>query len=249
MTALLQTTDLGRLRREGPASSAAPRPDRSLRHIFDGATALDATLNVPPDAQGIVLFSVPDPAITRRHLAMVQAFRHARFGTLLVDLITPAEERREGWVGTTRSDVPLLTRRVLAALDWLAAQLKDGLRVGIYGVGTGAAAALRAAAERPPLVSAVVSRAGRADLAGAWLVRVEAPTLLLVPAWDGPLVDLNHEAYEQLRGEKRLEVFGEEPPLSGSLGAFELVAARSQAWFAQYLARPKGTQEEVFATL
>jgi dienelactone hydrolase len=74
----------------------------------------------------------------------------------------------------------MLGRRVRQAAEWLATQPEGKLPIGCFGSSTGAAAALIAAADRPDLVRAVVSRGGRPDLAGEALPRVEAPTLLPV---------------------------------------------------------------------
>ena len=106
-----------------------------------------------------------------------------------------------------RFDIGLLAGRLVGATDWLANEPDTrGLKVGYFGASTGGGAALVAAAERPDLVGAVVSRGGRPDLAGASLPHVRAPTLLIVGGRDGPVIEMNREALEQLRCEKRLEI-------------------------------------------
>ncbi len=77
----------------------------------------------------------------------------------------------------------MLSRRLVAALEWLAQEPNTrNLPAGLFGASTGAAAALMAAAEQPERVYAVVSRGGRPDLAGDALERVTAPVLLVVAA-------------------------------------------------------------------
>jgi len=69
----------------------------------------------------------------------------------------------------------------------------------------GAAAALAAAAHSPKAVSAVVSRGGRPDMAGAALKQVRAPALLIVGGADGVVVGLNEDAARLLTCKWRME--------------------------------------------
>jgi putative phosphoribosyl transferase len=105
----------------------------------------------------------------------------ANLATLLVDLLTPEEEAIDARTAHLRFDIGLLAERLINATDWLT-QHPDTkhLRVGYFGASTGAGAALVAAAKRPDVVGAVVSRGGRPDLAGPALEHVQAPTLLIV---------------------------------------------------------------------
>src|SRR5207249_1143197 len=101
--------------------------------------------------------------------------------TVLVDLLTPEEERADARTAEFRFDIPRLAARLGALTDWLArAGQTKGLEVGLFGASTGAAAALVAAATRPDLVRTVVSRGGRPDLAADHLANVRQPTLLIV---------------------------------------------------------------------
>ncbi len=68
--------------------------------------------------------------------------------------------------------------------------------MGVYGVGTGGAAALVAAAWRPAIVGTVVTRGGRADLARPILHKVRAPSLLCIGGRD---LDLAHQSRDCLR--------------------------------------------------
>ena len=73
----------------------------------------------------------------------------------------------------------------------VGAGVAHDLPFGYFGASTGAAAALVAAARHPGMVTAVVSRGGRPDLAGALLPKVAAPTLLLVGGADVTVIELN----------------------------------------------------------
>jgi pimeloyl-ACP methyl ester carboxylesterase len=110
------------------------------------------------------------------------------------------------------------------------------LRIGYFGASTGAGAALVAAAERPEVVGAVVSRGGRPDLAGPFLPRVQAPTLLIVGGADEPVIGLNRQALERLRVEdKQLVIVPGATHLFEEPGALEEVARLAGEWFSRYL--------------
>jgi pimeloyl-ACP methyl ester carboxylesterase len=122
-------------------------------------------------------------------------------------------------------------------MDWAVTQPEvAGLPAGYFGASTGAAAALVAASMPGARVSAVVSRGGRPDLAGAALTRVRAPTLLIVGGADHVVLELNGEAFERLRCEKKLEVVSGATHLFEEPGALEEVARLAREWFLRHLA-------------
>jgi pimeloyl-ACP methyl ester carboxylesterase len=152
--------------------------------------------------------------------------------TLLFDLLTPEEaaDRRNVF------DIPLLATRLEQALDWIGDdQATAALPVGLFGASTGAAAAMTAAARRPEIVSAVVSRGGRPDLAADALGYVIAPTLLIVGGLDEVVIELNRRAFEQLSCPKRLEIVPGAGHLFEEAGALDKVIALATAWFAEHL--------------
>ncbi len=119
-------------------------------------------------------------------------FQVAGYATLLMDLLTPEEEQIDNRTRTLRFDIPRLASRLTGAIRWLTDQTATGsLPVALFGASTGAAAALRAAAEVPQLVQLVISRGGRPDLAGEALERVRVPTLLIVGGRDVEVLALN----------------------------------------------------------
>ncbi|APR87043.1 hypothetical protein A7982_12392 [Minicystis rosea] len=208
--------------------------------VDTGTVLLAGDLTIPPDAPGIVVFAHGSGSSHRspRNRSVAAAFHRRGLATLLFDLLTPEEDRRDQRDASIRFDVDLLGRRLVGAIGWLART--EGTRhllVGAFGSSTGAAAALIAAAERPATVRAVVSRGGRVDLACAWLPRVLAPTLLLVGALDDEVLELNRRAYAYLPCERRLEVIPGASHLFAEPGALDRVAARSGEWFAQKLSR------------
>jgi len=105
----------------------------------------------------------------------------------------------------------------------------------LFGASTGAAAALIAAAARPKIVRAVVSRGGRADMAESALDVVTAPTLLIVGERDDVVLELNRQALERLAGPKELHIIPGASHLFEEPGALDEVAHLTGQWFRHQL--------------
>lgn len=211
--------------------------DRPVRVQGDGVT-LEGDLTLPAGSRGVVLFAHGSGSSRHspRNRYVARVLREAKLGTLLIDLLTRAEEQSEARTGHLRFDIPLLARRLGAAIEWLAWDDETrGLPVGLFGASTGGGAALVAAAEWPEAVHAVVSRGGRPDLAGPALARVRAPTLLVVGERDHPVIAMNRDALAQLEAEKRLEIVPGASHLFEEAGTLEQVAALAASWFVRYL--------------
>jgi dienelactone hydrolase len=157
--------------------------------------------------------------------------------TLLFDLLTPEEESVDQFTAQLRFDIELLTQRLAGATDWIAQHPDtEALPVGYFGASTGAAAALMAAARRPDVVTTIVSRGGRPDLANAALAQVRAPTLLIVGGNDEPVIELNRQALAKLASEdKNLLIIPGATHLFSEPGALEEVAKVAGEWFSRYL--------------
>jgi putative phosphoribosyl transferase len=205
-------------------------------------TRLEGELALPPATVGVVVFAHGSGSsrFSPRNRYVAQSLRsRARVGTLLVDLLSEAEEREDLRTGRLRFDVDLLAQRVLAATAWLRDEPRTKwLPLGTFGASTGAAAALVAAAQRPDDLTAIVSRGGRPDLAGPRALRlVSAPTLLMVGSEDHLVLELNREARKLLRCESRFDVIAGASHLFEEPGTLEQVAGRAADWFAHWFAQ------------
>lgn len=211
-----------------------------LVRIDIDTTRIEGMLEIPADPEGIVLFAHGSGSsrLSPRNNQVAAALRDARFGTLLVDLLTAEEDRNY----ETRFNIGLLTSRLEAAASWLHQHHAAGsLPLGLFGASTGAAAALQLAALRPDMAGAVVSRGGRTDLAGtSTLKKVEAPTLLIVGGLDYVVIDLNRSSFMTLQCEKRLEIVPDATHLFQEQGTLDTVAALAADWFSLHLARVEG---------
>lgn len=215
-----------------------PSPHEHLVHLKAGGLTLAGDLKLPAAADGMVLFAHGSGSSRHspRNRYVARLLNEAGLGTLLIDLLTPDEELLDQRTAELRFDIGLLAGRLMEATEWLAGLERiQGLRIGYFGASTGAGAALVAAAKRPELVAAVVSRGGRPDLAGQALPRVLAPTLLIVGGDDLPVIQLNQTALAQLQCEKSLVIVPRATHLFEEPGALDEVARLAREWFGRYL--------------
>ncbi|MEP7150085.1 MAG: dienelactone hydrolase family protein [Nitrospira sp.] len=211
------------------------RPPTALQvRISEDGISLNGVLGLPDQPRGVIAFAHGSGSgrFSPRNQFVARHMEAGGFATLLLDLLTPdeADDRRKVF------DIDLLADRLLLAQDWLSKHPRTiGLQVGYFGASTGAGAALQAAARKPEVVRAVVSRGGRPDLAGPFLSQVTAPTLLLVGGADGPVIDMNREALGLLTCPKQLVIVPGATHLFEEPGTLEQVADRALRWFQQYV--------------
>jgi putative phosphoribosyl transferase len=207
--------------------------------VASGRVLLHGDLGVPAGATGAVLFAHGSGSgrHSSRNRYVAEQLRRAGLATLLIDLLTEAEETVDQRTAHLRFDIGLLADRLLGATQWLGEDPRtDKLPLGYFGASTGGGAALVAAAKLPDEVGAVVSRGGRPDLAGDYLPLVKAPTLLIVGGDDGPVIGLNEEALDRLGSAvKELVIVPGATHLFEEPGKLEEVARLAAGWFARHL--------------
>lgn len=200
---------------------------------------LNGDLTLPSEARGLVVFAHGSGSSRHspRNRFVATRLNANALGTLLFDLLTPAEEAIDEATRRLRFDIPLLARRLEDAVEWIAKQDDiPNLPLGVFGASTGAAAALIAAAEQPDAVRAVVSRGGRPDLADRHLADVQAPTLLIVGGDDTQVIELNREAEAKLtKAQVSLEIVPGASHLFEEPGTLEKVANLASDWFVAHL--------------
>lgn len=207
-------------------------------HVLAGGVELEGNLMVPAGSRGIVLFAHGSGSSRHspRNRFVAEHLRTRHLGTLLIDLLTAEEEVVDEGTAHIRFDIELLADRLADAAAWLTTDRDTrGLPIGYFGASTGAAAALVAAAQFPDPIGGIVSRGGRPDLAGPLLGRVQAPTLLIVGGEDTVVIELNEEAYRQLRCAKKMEIVPGASHLFEEPGTLEEVARLAGDWFARWL--------------
>ncbi|MFI2264371.1 phosphoribosyltransferase family protein [Streptomyces tubercidicus] len=224
----------------GPGAEAAADKDVAEAVAIDEEVTIDAAgirltgdLSLPAGARAVVMFAHGSGSSRHspRNRLVAAALNEAGLGTLLFDLLTPAEEAHRSNV----FDIATLAERLTDATAWL--RDRTAVPVGYFGASTGAAAALRAAAAPGAQVGAVVSRGGRPDLAEPLLHAVRAPTLLIVGGNDTLVIDLNQQAEAAMRCATRLDIIPGATHLFEEHGALQQVADLARDWFLSHLVK------------
>ena len=200
---------------------------------------LQGDLVVPDGARGLVLFAHGSGSSRHspRNQRVARTLNQAGLATLLMDLLTVEEEAFDRQTQHLRFDVPMQAKRLSGAIAWLKTQPSTrNLRYGIFGASTGAGAALVTAASHPDDVAAVVSRAGRVDMAGKSLPLVKAPTLLIVGGADVPVIGMNRDAQAKMTAETQLVTVDKATHLFEEPGTLDEVARLATEWFSRTLA-------------
>lgn len=199
-----------------------------------GPVTMAGHLHLPAQTSGVVIFAHGSGSSRHspRNQFVADVLHQAGCGTLLLDLLSQAEERDRSNV----FDIEMLAGRLVAATRWLRART-DGVscRVGYFGASTGAGAALLAAAELGSEISAVVSRGGRPDLAERGLARVKAPTLLIVGGADTAVLELNRQALALLSCPRDLAIVDGATHLFEEPGTLAEAAGLAREWFTEHL--------------
>jgi dienelactone hydrolase len=199
---------------------------------------LRGNLTVPEKSTGIVIFAHGSGSgrFSPRNREVAKALNEKNLATLLFDLLTETEEDVDNVTAQYRFDIPLLAQRLVGVTDWVTenSNLKN-LNIGYFGASTGAGAALIAAAERSKIIRAVVSRGGRPDLAGAYLLKVLAPTLFIIGSLDLQVIELNKQAQVQMKTLTELVLVTGATHLFEEPGTLDQVVKLACDWFLKYL--------------
>ena len=195
---------------------------------------LKADLNIPSEPNSLIIFSHGSGSSRwsprNKHVASI--LNDHNMATLLTDLLTEEEDK----IYENRFNIDLISNRLLSVINYTIhlSDLKN-LPVGCFGASTGAASALKAASRLTDTVKAVVSRGGRPDLAGEDLIRVKAPTLLIVGALDSDVIIINEHSYSKLNCEKELQIVNGASHLFEEPGKLNEVSKLALNWFREHL--------------
>jgi dienelactone hydrolase len=212
--------------------------EERIVQIPSGQTILEGNLVIPDMARGLVLFAHGSGSSRHspRNRYVAEQLQEDGLATLLMDLLTQAEEAYDLRTGQLRFNIEFLSQRLIDAIDWLTEYEETlPLPIGLFGSSTGAAAAIVAAVRRTEKIKAVVSRGGRPDLAEGVLTQVRAPTLFIVGGYDYTVAEINRRAYDQLQTEKEIAIVPGATHLFEEPGALEEVSRLAKNWFVRHL--------------
>jgi putative phosphoribosyl transferase len=209
-----------------------PLPEKILLPVVEAE--LEGVLSLPASPEGLVVLAFGTSA--SRHSRRIQeislALGEAGLGTVVVDLLTSAEDRDY----TRRYDIPLLADRLRSVIGRIRDHVsRPPLGIGVLSASTGTAAALWTASDPESDLRAIVACEGRPDLVEDLLPEVTAPTLLVAGANGGAVTRLNAEAYSRIAAPKDMIV------VPGAANPFEepvaLATVIHQAihWFLRFL--------------
>jgi putative phosphoribosyl transferase len=207
--------------------------ERDLNIVEDGLS-LRAVVSIPDVARGVVIFAhgANSDRFSPRNQFIARQMNAAGFATVCADLLTTEESGDRMNV----FDIDLLASRITHVARWTSAHNRlRGLPVALFGSNTGAAAALKAAAQLGDRVQAVISRGGRPDLASDILQDVLAPTLLIVGSEDTPVVSMNEWVLPRITAVHELAIIQGADHLFEEEGALEQVADLSVSWLERFL--------------
>jgi len=205
--------------------------------IEDNAVTLVGDLVIPSRSQALIVFAHGSGSSrhSSRNRYVADRLNRSGFATMLLDLLTPEEEREERYTMHFRFDIDMLSTRLCAAVDWLSADsATESLMIGLFGASTGSAAALSCAAKRRSKISSIVSRGGRPDLALEALPYVLCPTLFLVGGFDPQVMSLNEKALHSMTCHREIEIIPGASHLFEEPGKLEQVATLATWWFARH---------------
>ena len=202
-------------------------------HVSDDVD-LKGNLNIPKKPKAFVIFSHGSGSsrFSSRNRFVAQLLNKQNIATLLTDLLTEEEDKNF----ENRFDIELLTERLVKVTNYVIqiSDLKD-LKVGYFGASTGAASAVKAAAQLKDTIQAIVSRGGRPDLAGDSLSEIVVPTLFLVGSLDRQVIKLNNQAFNKLKCEKEIQIIEGASHLFEEPGKLNEVAQIAIEWFEKHL--------------
>ena len=221
------------------AAAAADPPGRDEEvEPSAGVVRLAGYLTVPENAPGIVVFAHGSGSSRHspRNRYVAGVLNEARAWARCCSTCSP---RRRKLDRANVFDIGLLAGRLAEVTGWLRAQPRAArAAVGYFGASTGAAAALRAAAEPGAGIAAVVSRGGRPDLARPRLARRDrADAADRRRARRGGAGPQPRGPRRELRCENGLAVVPGATHLFEEPGTLDAAAGLARDWFLSHLTR------------
>ncbi|MDJ0732708.1 MAG: hypothetical protein QNJ47_01265 [Nostocaceae cyanobacterium] len=204
-----------------------------------GSVTLMGELTLPPLAQGIVVFAEGNGCSlnSSHHRYLAHMLAQERLATMLIDLLTTAEQAIDLRSKHCCCNIRHLAARLARVTDWLGKNpITRDLQIGYFGDRIGGGVALLAGCQRPQIIKVIVVCSGLTDLVGSILSQMETPTLLIVGEYDLPVIAMNEDTLAQIPTQNKcLKIIADATHNFGEPGAIEAVAKLTIEWFQHYL--------------
>ena len=201
--------------------------------------SLHGTLNLLPDAQGIVVLAHASLALDARDGKLAEYFQQAGLSTLSVDLVALQEEH----FPDVHHNVPVLCKRLLDFLGQIRHRIQLGeippQPIGLFAADATSPVVIRTAALRDHDIAAIVCCGGLIDLAGMLYLRsLESPLLMLIEESNSQHLASTQRALQEVACTKEVKII---PPIGGddaAPGGFQAVTQLATQWFVEHLSHP-----------
>jgi len=174
---------------------------------------------------------------------MSERLASAGICSVVSELLTEDEWVEDAINEALRFDIQLLGKRAAGVTAWIASQSTlANLPMGYVGGGTGAAAAVLATLQHPARIRALVSNAGRPDLAGPWIGRIDVPMLAVIGGEASVALGFTRSVMQVIpdRIPHEIRILDSAThPFSGESAT--RAAALVGEWFERYLISPSAT--------
>lgn len=217
-----------------------PEPGQTPLFRYEGEVRFSADGNhyvgdlvIPMHARMIVIFShgIGSSRHSVRNHKVAHYLNKHQIATLLVSLETVEQQ-----LFSHGHKIQYLVDHLRAITRWVRhSTLTHTLNIAYFGASTGAAIALAAAAHEKGIVSGVICRGGRPDLAMDDLKKVQLPVLLVVGSDDTEGIELNEWAALHLGRAGEVVIVEGASHLFEERGKLKEVARITSAWLNQVM--------------
>jgi len=190
-----------------------------------------STLSLPTNAKSLIVFSHGKDGgnIIPIEEEIAKYLHKEGYATLRYDFL---HEYEKGY----KIDIDILSRGLVSSTLWLHDHSEyRSLDIGYLGIGTGAAAAIKAAVQLKAIVTSLMTISGRLDLVEKELTHLKCPVLLIAAELDFQGLKINEKALNKITALKQLAVIPGASRLFEESGRLDEVKEITVDWLRKHL--------------
>ncbi len=202
--------------------------------ISSTGKVLDGRLIIQKNSHALIILIDDHGRVSedQRSLYVADFLQKAGFSTLMIDLLT--QEELDNEANATALDH--LSERIKDVCYWAADNPQtEAMNIGLFTINTGTAAALETPIFYDHQVNALVSLAGRPDLAVDNLKSINIPMLFIAGNLDSSNVSYHEKVLENLNAESKFEILKESGKGFHDESMLKDVAQLAKEWFIRHL--------------